>query len=102
MRYLPVFLEIAEGSCVVIGGGQVAARRVEALLRPNAKLAVVSQQLCCRLQASVESGPVRYLARGYARGDLRACTLCYATLDDPEMARTIACEAQELAPSGQL
>lgn len=96
MRYLPVFLQVAERPCVVIGGGEVAARRVETLLRAGAIVTVISRELCRSLRALVEAGSVTYLARSYIRGDLNGCAVCYVALDEPETARAIALEAQEL------
>ena len=40
MGYLPIFLDVTGRRCVVIGGGEVAARKVESLLDAGAEVTV--------------------------------------------------------------
>ena len=46
MAYFPIFIEIEKKKCVIIGGGKVALRKVETLLRYGAKVQVVSKEIC--------------------------------------------------------
>ncbi|MBP8980912.1 MAG: hypothetical protein KBG09_06695, partial [Syntrophobacterales bacterium] len=45
MRYYPVCLDVKEKPCTVIGGGEVAARKVERLLECGAVVTVVARDL---------------------------------------------------------
>lgn len=96
MRYLPIFLDVAGRECVVVGGGEVAARKVESLLEAGATVTVVSPRLSTKLAALAERGIVRHVARGYQRGDLRGCALVYAATDDLKLHRELAAEAHAL------
>jgi len=50
MKHLPVALNLTDKNCLVVGGGKVAARKVEALLECDAYVLVVSPRLCERMQ----------------------------------------------------
>ena len=45
-----IFIEIEKKKCVIIGGGKVALRKVETLLRYGAKVQVVSKDICEELR----------------------------------------------------
>src|SRR5208282_3908540 len=96
MGYLPIFLDVTGRECVVVGGGEVAARKVASLLEAGARVTVVSPGLAPRLEAIVAQGLVTYVARDYARGDIRGCVLVYAGTDDSQLHRELAAEARAL------
>ncbi len=56
--YYPVFLNISGKRCVVVGGGQVALRKVRALLEHRANIEVISPDLCSELSQLAESGEI--------------------------------------------
>ena len=96
MGYIPIFLDVTGRECVVVGGGEVAARKVEALLEAGARVTVVSPRLSPPLKALVARGLVTHIAREYERGDIRGCVLVYAATDDPKLHRELAAEARAL------
>ena len=96
MGYIPIFFDVTGRPCVVIGGGEVAARKVESLLEAGARVTVVSPRLSPPLQAAVARGLVTHIARDYAPGDIKGCVLAYAATDDPKLHRELAAEARTL------
>src|SRR5271156_29133 len=96
MGYIPIFLDATGRECVVVGGGEVAARKVESLLEAGARGAVVSPRLFPPLGAIVARRLVTHIARDYERGDIHGCALVYAATDDPKLQRKIAAEAWAL------
>ena len=46
MKYFPLFHRIEQKPCLVIGGGQVALRRVQALVAAGACIDVIAPQIC--------------------------------------------------------
>jgi precorrin-2 dehydrogenase/sirohydrochlorin ferrochelatase len=96
MGYIPIFLDVTGRQCVVVGGGEVAARKVESLLEADARVTVVSPTLSPAMEAIVARGQVTRLARNYQRGDIRECVLVYAATDDPKLHRELAAEARAL------
>lgn len=51
MAYFPIFIEIEKKKCLVVGGGKVALRKVETLLRYDAPVHVVSREICAEIRA---------------------------------------------------
>jgi uroporphyrin-III C-methyltransferase/precorrin-2 dehydrogenase/sirohydrochlorin ferrochelatase len=80
---------------VVVGGGQVAHRRVAGLLDAGARVTVVSPALTPALEALVEPGSVTWLPRPYERGDLAGGWYAVAATDDPAANAAVAEEAEQ-------
>src|ERR1700688_3411070 len=98
MGYIPIFLDVTGRRCVVVGGGEVAARKVESLLAAGAQVTVVSPSLAApSLSAAVDRGMVEHIARAYRRGDIAGCALAYSATDDRELHRALADEARALS-----
>ena len=96
MAYIPIFLDVTGRECVVVGGGEVAARKVESLLEAGARVTVVSPRLSPTLESLADNGSMTHIARDYQRGDIRGCVLVYAATDDPKLHRELAAEARAL------
>ncbi len=95
MRYYPVFLDVAAKPVVVIGGGEVALRKVEGLLDAGAQITVISPDLHPDLAGLVASGRVRCHARGYQPGDLQGYLLAFVGTDDRSLNAAVAREGKE-------
>ena len=92
--YYPVFLNIRGKRCVVVGGGQVALRKVSALLEHGAKVEVISPALCPELAQLADDGEITALCREYGRGDLKGAFVAIAATDDSETNLKVAEEAR--------
>jgi precorrin-2 dehydrogenase/sirohydrochlorin ferrochelatase len=95
MGFYPLSLELAGRCCVVIGGGVVAQRRVEALLEADAAVTLVSPTITGVLAGLVQAGRVHHVARAYRAGDLEGATLAFVAADDATVTPTVAREARE-------
>jgi precorrin-2 dehydrogenase/sirohydrochlorin ferrochelatase len=93
MAYVPIFLDVTGRPCLVIGGGEVAARKVATLLDAHAKVTVVSPSMIDALAQLVREGRIDYLEREYAPGDMTGAALVYAATDDAELHRRLHTEA---------
>jgi uroporphyrin-III C-methyltransferase/precorrin-2 dehydrogenase/sirohydrochlorin ferrochelatase len=82
MDYLPVFLRLNARPALIVGGGPVAARKVEWLVRSGARVTVVAPQLHPELQACVSRGECAHLAAVFAPGQLAGVALVVAATDD--------------------
>lgn len=96
MAYLPIFLAMEPRRCLVIGGGNIAARKVGQLLDAGARVTVISPRLVRELSAMAESAVITYHPRKWTRGDLRGYDLAFAATDDTAAHREISLEAREL------
>lgn len=95
MRYYPIFLDLSTQRCLVIGGGEVAERKVKSLLDAGGRVTVISPDLTSQLQTWAEEGKISVVARQYHVGDLEGFSLVFAATDDEEAQRCIAAEARE-------
>ncbi|SET52375.1 uroporphyrinogen-III C-methyltransferase [Geodermatophilus poikilotrophus] len=90
----PVGLRLLDREVVVVGGGQVAHRRVAGLLEARARVTVVSPEVTPALEALVGPGAVTWLRRRYEPGDLGGAWYAVAATDDPEVNAAVAEEAE--------
>lgn len=94
-RYYPVFLDIKDRLCVVVGGGQVAERKVTSLLEHGAAVRVVSPEVTGGLHLLTKHGNIMLEQRRYKRGDSSGAALVIAATDDPALNGEVAREARE-------
>jgi uroporphyrin-III C-methyltransferase/precorrin-2 dehydrogenase/sirohydrochlorin ferrochelatase len=90
MEFLPIFLDVNKKPVLVIGGGEVAARKVSLLLKAQAQIRVVAPDLCPALVALAEKGSIEHLNREFEEGDLEDCNLVFAATDNPELNQRIS------------
>jgi siroheme synthase-like protein len=95
MGFYPVFLDLSGRRCLVVGGGTIAERRVEALLEAGAAVTLVSPTLTPALAALGAAGRIRHVARAYEPGDLAGAALAFTVADDPAVSPVVAREARE-------
>jgi uroporphyrin-III C-methyltransferase/precorrin-2 dehydrogenase/sirohydrochlorin ferrochelatase len=95
MELLPISLVVKGRRCVVVGGGEVAARKVEMLRKAQALVTVVAPDLGENLKALVQRGEVAHHADRFAPSDLDDAMLVIAATDD--QAVNLAVHAAALA-----
>jgi len=93
MGFLPIFIDVRGRRCVVIGGGEIAERKVRSLIEAGAAVTVVSPALTAGLTALGNEGTIRFLARSYQPGDLEGAFLAFAATGEIETERAAAAEA---------
>lgn len=98
MQYFPMFFNIHDRPCLVVGGGEVAARKVSLLLRAGAKIEVVSPKLCESLQRRLKASEIIQVARPFAATDLDDKCLVVAATDDESINSMISqlCQQRHL------
>ena len=73
--FYPVYLNLKGKRVVVIGGGEVAERKVASLLDTGASIAVVSPRATERLVSLANAKFIEWHKRPYALGDCRGAAL---------------------------
>ena len=94
-HYYPVFLNLSALPCVVIGGGQVAERKIEGLLEAEAQVTVIGPTLTPTLRELARAGRLRALRRTYQVGDLQGFFVAIAATNNRAVQEAIATEAGE-------
>ena len=95
MSFYPVNLNIHNRFCLIIGGGEVAARKIEQVLTCGARVKVISPKACPRIRELASAGRIEWQERGYRPGDLREAFLVFAATDKAYVQQQVIGEAQE-------
>jgi siroheme synthase-like protein len=82
--------------CLVVGGGQVASRKIAALLAMPCNITVIAPQLCEETREEVQKGSIRWKGREYVKGDCKGFQLVIAATPLGEVNRLVSEEAGEL------
>ena len=82
MQALPIFFNIKNRHCVVIGGGDVATRKVTMLLKADAAVTVYSPEICNELQNLVSLAKIKYVPTSFESSQLNGACLVIAATDD--------------------
>ncbi|MFI9362188.1 uroporphyrinogen-III C-methyltransferase [Kitasatospora sp. NPDC053057] len=90
----PVGLLLAGRRVVVVGGGQVAQRRLPALIASGAELHLISPATTPAVQAMADAGELTWHARPYADGDLAGAWYVLVATDDPAVNTAVSAEAE--------
>jgi len=96
MKYFPVFLDAEKISAMVIGGGEVASRKIELLLKSTTNITVMSSQVCASVERLINLHQLTWLAHNYQTGHLANITLVIAATDDTAVNERIYHEATPL------
>ena len=91
--YFPAFLNIERKKCVVVGGGQVAFRKVRMLLDCGANVTVISPVLHSDLTELANRKSLQVIRRSYKLGDLKGALIVVAATDVKKVNRKVAMEA---------
>lgn len=95
MNYYPISLNIRGKSCIVVGGGRVAERKVRTLLTAGAQVKIISPNITPGLAELAKSKQITLAARPYWHGDLQDCFLVICATDDNSINQQIAEDAQQ-------
>lgn len=95
MDYLPIFADLKQRPVLVVGGGEVAARKVDLLLRAGAEIRIVAQSLSPILEHLHQQGQVHWLGQAFAAQQLDEVFLVIAATDDSALNAEVFAEADK-------
>ncbi len=95
MKHLPVFFDVRGRDCLLVGGGEVAARKAELLLRAGCRLTVVAPEAGPTLAALAAAGELQHRAAAFSSSDIAGNTLVFAATDDRAVNAAVAAAARE-------
>lgn len=96
MNYFPVFLDAQKIHALVIGGGNVAARKIELLLKTPANISIVSKRCNNTVRNLISEHGINYIQGDYQPKYLKHKTLVIAATNDSEINQLIAADAHAL------
>lgn len=96
MQALPIFFNIAQRPCIVIGGGDVATRKVLMLRKAQGQVTVISPALCDELRVLAEQGDIEYVPAAFQAEQLTSACLVIAATDDESVNEAVSIAAKRL------
>ncbi|HEY4211718.1 MAG TPA: uroporphyrinogen-III C-methyltransferase [Steroidobacteraceae bacterium] len=94
MDHLPVFLQLQARPAVVVGGGHVAARKVELLLRSGAHVTLVAPELLDGLRKLADQGRIQHVCAEFADSHLDEADIVVAATSEREVNAQVSASAR--------
>jgi precorrin-2 dehydrogenase / sirohydrochlorin ferrochelatase len=94
LKYYPLFLDIRDKKCVIVGGGEVAARKAERLLDCGAKVFVISPKVSPALAALKEKKMISHIDAQYSGDLINGAALVIGATDDEKTNAAISLDAR--------
>lgn len=94
MDYLPIFLKLCGAPCLVVGGGEVAGRKLGLLLEASAAVTVIAPAADAAIVEMAEGGRIRLRAKTFEAADSEGFRLVIAATDDREVNADVAAAAR--------
>ena len=82
MNYLPIFIDIKQQPCLVVGGGDIALRKINLLLKANAAVTCVSKECCDGIEKLVKNNQITYIEKAFEVSDIDRQVLIVSATDD--------------------
>ncbi|HEJ7917204.1 siroheme synthase CysG [Serratia marcescens] len=95
MDYLPIFADLKQRPVLVVGGGDVAARKVDLLQRAGAEIRIVAQSLSPELEQQRQQGQLLWLGKTFDPQQLDEVFLAIAATDDNALNAAVFAEADK-------
>jgi len=95
MDYLPIFLQLRSAQALIIGGGRIAARKVDLLLRAGARVTVVAPRLHEDLSSRAAAGELTHLAGVFVPAHLDGAAIAIAATGLRDVNEAVAQAARE-------
>jgi siroheme synthase-like protein len=87
--FFPVYLNLKGKRVVVIGGGEVAERKVTSLTGTGASITIISPEVTSHLASLARANAIELLRRPYRQGDCESAALVLSATGDPATNRAV-------------
>jgi siroheme synthase-like protein len=96
MKYFPIYLDAKHINAMIIGGGEVAARKIDLLLKSTTNISVMSETLNSSVERLVNLHQLTWLKHNYQPGHLENISIVIAATDSTEVNGAVAAESTAL------
>lgn len=90
MRYLPIFLDVHDQLCLLVGAGEVAARKLALLRAAGARVRIVAPECDAEIKTQIDGVAVHYSADPFEPNHLEGCQLVISATDDVAVNSAVA------------
>ncbi len=89
MSFFPAFLNMNNKKVLVVGGGKIAADKIEKLLEFTTDITLIAPNISPRTQELIQTHHLRLLLRPYEAGDVQSFFLAVVAVDDLDLQKSI-------------
>lgn len=90
MSLLPLFIDIKNKPCLVVGGGKIAARKLKMLCKAEASVTIIAPSICDEIQSLCETHSLTSHLRTFSDTDIDDQSLVIAATDDTSLNKHIS------------
>jgi siroheme synthase-like protein len=94
MSLFPIFVKLQGRLVVVVGGGEIAAGKIDGLLRAAARIRIVAPEVHASLVEPIRDRKMEWVARKFQAEDLVGATLAIAATSAPGVNASVYREAE--------
>ncbi len=88
--YMPVSLSLTDQTCLVVGGGPIALRKIETLMDHGGNVTVVAPEAEEKIQYFADSGKIKLEKRAYQAGEAANYRFVISASDDMDLNRQVS------------
>jgi len=92
--WYPIFIDVENHDVVIIGGGEVCARKAETMMRYGARVTIVSPEFTPEIEGWANDGKLAIRRKRYESNDLDGASIVIASTDDTSVNEQIAADAR--------
>ena len=81
--YYPIYLDIEGRDVLIVGGGNVCARKAETMLKYGARVTIVAPETTAEIEQWEREGALTLRRKAYEETDLEGASIVIASTDDP-------------------
>ncbi|MDD1607814.1 MAG: siroheme synthase CysG, partial [Methylococcaceae bacterium] len=95
MDYLPIFINLKGQDCLVVGAGEIAARKIDCLARAGAKITVIATEISASVATMQANHALTLLQKPFSPEDLHDFKLVVSATNHDETNRLVAKTAEQ-------
>lgn len=92
--YYPIYIDIEDHDVVIIGGGNVCARKAETMMKYGARVTVVAPEFTREIEGWAREGRLALKRKTYDASDLDGATIVIASTDDTSVNEQVAADCR--------
>ena len=92
--YYPIYIDIEDRDVVIIGGGNVCARKAETMMKYGARVTIVSPEFTDEIEEWAREGRLTLKRKHYEDADLEGANIVIASTDDQQVNEQIAADCR--------
>jgi siroheme synthase-like protein len=93
--YYPIYLDIEDRDVMIIGGGNVCARKAETMMKYGARVTVVSPKFTDEIEQWARDGKLSIRRKAYEESDVDGANIVIASTDDQRVNEQIAADCRK-------